>query len=93
MEYDNTIKRINETYQLNIKEIEKTLLNVGINIRKNKDEYKLLPQVLEELSLQWEALFTEENKFIKKWICKVIAGIRDTNFLKRLIDNLHKKRQ
>jgi len=53
MENDNTLKRINETYQNNIEQIEKELLNIGIDIRKNKNEYRLLPKVLEEISTQW----------------------------------------
>jgi len=92
MENDNTLKRINETYQNNIEQIEKELLNIGIDIRKNKNEYRLLPKVLEEISTQWDELSLEENKFIKIWICQTIAGIRDKNYLIALIDNLHEGR-
>lgn len=80
MEFDNKLKRISETYYFNIEEIEKELLKIGINIKRNEKEYKSFFEVLEELSVQWETLSTHNNRFIKKWICKVIAGIRDMNF-------------
>lgn len=90
MEFDNKLKRINKTYQLNIEEIEKSLLNIGINIKKNEKEYKPFSDVLQEISMQWETLSTDENKFIKEYICRVVAGIRDMNFLKAIINSMHK---
>ena len=90
MEHFNILKRINETYQKNIEQIGKELSYIGINVRKNKNEYKLLPEVIKEISTQWDELSMEDNKIHKEWICRTIAGIRDKNYLIVLIDNLHK---
>ena len=50
MENDKILERIDNTYQTNLEHIEKVLLNVGINIRKDKYELKSLSEVLEEIS-------------------------------------------
>jgi len=89
MENNKTLEKINNTYQNNLEQIEKVLLNIGINIRKDKDELKSLSEVLEEISTKWDELSTEENKFINKWICMNIAGIKDENYLRVLIDKLN----
>jgi len=91
MQNDKTLERINNTYQTNLEHIEKVLLNVKINIRKNKDELKSLSEILEEISTKWDELSTEENKFINKWICMSIAGIKDENYLRVLIDKINKE--
>jgi DNA-binding ferritin-like protein (Dps family) len=87
MEFEKAIKKMSETYEHNIKEIEKPLLNVGINIRKNETEYKLFSEIIDELSNMWTVLSKEENKFIKVFICEKIAGIRDRNYLITLVNN------
>ena len=91
MENDKTLERIDNTYKNNLEYIEKILLNVGINIRKDKYELKSLSEILEEISMKWDELSTEENKFINKWICISIAGIKDANYLKVLIDKMNKE--
>jgi len=88
---DKTLERIDNTYKNNLEYIEKILLNVGINIRKDKYELKSLSEILEEISMKWDELSTEENKFINKWICISIAGIKDANYLKVLIDKMNKE--
>jgi len=90
MENDKTLERINNTYQNNLEHIEKVLLNIGINIRKDKYELKSLSEILKKISMKWDELSTEENKFINKWICISIAGIKDANYLSVLIDKLSK---
>lgn len=87
-EYENIIKRIDDTYHVNLERTEKALLHIGINIRKSEKEYKSLPEVLEEISLQWEALSTEGNKFIKEATCIGVAGMRDKNFLIVVLDKM-----
>ena len=91
MENDKTLERINNTYQNNLEHIEKVLLNVGINIRKDKYELKSLSEILKKISMKWDELSTEENKFINKWICMSIAGIKDENYLRVLIDKMSKE--
>ena len=90
MDNDKTLERINNTYQNNLEHIEKVLLNVGINIRKDKYELKSLSEILKKISMKWDELSTEENKFINKWICMSIAGIKDENYLRVLIDKTSK---
>ena len=41
--------------------------------------------------MKWKELSTEENKFINKWICISIAGIKDENYLRVLIDKMSKE--
>ena len=91
MENDKTLEKINNTYQNNLEHIEKVLLNVGINIRKDKYELKPLSEILKKISMKWDELSTEENKFINKWICVSIAGIKDANYLNVLIDKMSKE--
>jgi len=76
IENDKTLEKINNTYQTNLEHIKKVLLNVGINIRKDKYELKLLSEILKKISMKWDELSTEENKFINKLICMSIAGIK-----------------
>ena len=90
MENDKTLERIDNTYQNNLEHIEKVLLNVGINIRKDKYELKSLLEILKKISIKWDELSTEENKYINKWICMSIAGIKDANYLSVLIDKISK---
>ena len=92
MENDKTLERINNTYQTNLEHIEKVLLNVGINIRKDKYELKSLSEILKKISDKWDELSTEENKFINKWICMSIARIKDVNYLSVLIDKIKQRR-
>jgi len=91
MENDKILERIDNTYKNNLEYIEKILLNVGINIRKDKYELKSLSEILKEISMKWNELSTEENKFINKWICISIASLRDENYLRNLIDKLNKE--
>jgi len=37
---------------------------------------KLLSEILKKISMKWDELSTEENKFINKLICMSIAGIK-----------------
>jgi len=90
MDNDKTLERINNTYQNNLEHIEKVLLNVGINIRKDKYELKSLSEILKKISMKWDELSTEENKFINRWICISIAGIKDANYLNVLINKISK---
>ena len=91
MKNDEVLERINNTYKFNLENTEKVLSNFGINIRKNKDELKSLPEILEEISAKWDELSTEENKYLNKWICMSIAGIKDENYLRVLIDKMRKE--
>jgi len=64
MEHFNILKRINETYQKNIEQIGKELSYIGINVRKNKNEYKLLPEVIKEISTQWDELSIRDKNYL-----------------------------
>jgi len=90
MKNDEVLERINNTYKFNLENTEKVLSNFGIDIRKNKDELKSLSEILEEISTKWDELSTEENKYLNKWICMSIAGIKDENYLRVLIDKMSK---
>ena len=85
------LERIDNTYKNNLKQIEEVLLDIGISIRKNKDELKSLLEILEEISEKWDELSTKENKYLNKWICISIAGIKDENYLRVLIDKMRKE--
>ena len=88
---DKTLERIDNTYKNNLKQIKEALLDIGIDIRKNKDELKSLSEIFEEISTKWDELSTEENKYLNKWICMSIAGIKDENYLRVLIDKMRKE--
>jgi len=91
MNNDEIFENIENNYNENIKNCEIVLSNLGITVRVNENEYKPLSQILEELSMKWSSLTDPRGELIKEWICKTIAGIRNSNFLNIIIENLHRK--
>lgn len=74
----------------NFEEIEKAFLNIGINVRKNENEFKSFPEVIDELASKWQLLSKPEDNILKEWICRILVGIRKSNVFKVIMDKLSK---
>jgi len=89
MKFDDIIKRMDETYKLNIKDVAEELKNIGISVIDNKGKYKLFNEIVEEVALEWKYIDNEKDKFIQDHILRSIVGLRDKVNLRIIIEMIN----
>ena len=84
----NKLNRMEHTYQRNVEEIEKSLRNIGVNILDDSGCYRPFLEVLTDIKERWNKFSNDEKEteIIKDSVAQSIAGIRDKEILKCILE-------